>query len=171
MAARDATHAEGVRRLYDLMRRVNSPSDLGEVLQEVANAVVEGLGYGVAAISRLDGDTLVMVAVAAPDEVRTQILGRRTPLEWTFAEFSQADHWGILRYVPHGRDVPTELYESMWVPDFQPSEGPDGWHPLDALYAPLHSADGALLGMMSVDLPPDNRVPDQQQRELLEMFV
>ena len=171
MAAPDATHAEGVRRLYDLMRRVNSPSDLGEVLQEVANAVVEGLGYGVAAISRLDGDTLVMVAVAAPEEVRSQILGRRTPLEWTFAEFSHADHWGILRYVPHSRDVPAELYESMWVPDIVPDDEPDSWHPLDALYAPLYSADGALLGMMSVDLPPGNRVPDQQQRELLEMFV
>jgi signal transduction histidine kinase len=170
MAATDAAHVEGVRRLYDLMRRVNSPSDLAEVLEEVANAVVEGLGYGVAAISRLEGDTLVMTAVAGPEDVRQQILGRRTPSSDVFEEFSQADRWGILRYVPHGR-VPTEAYDNLWVPDFVPDDAPDAWHPLDALYAPLYSADGVVLGNMSVDLPPDNRVPDQQQRELLEMFV
>ncbi len=170
MGTADASQAEGVRRLYDLMRRVNSPSDLGEVLEEVANAVVEGLGYGVAAISRLEGDTLVMTAVAAPEDVRRKILGRRTPVAETFAEFSQADRWGILRYVPHGR-VSTDFYEHMWVPEFVPGDAPDSWHPLDALYAPLYSADGALLGNMAVDLPPGNRVPDQQQRELLEMFV
>ncbi|NYD42184.1 sensor histidine kinase [Nocardioides panaciterrulae] len=170
MGAADTAHAEGVRRLYDLMRRVNSPSDLGEVLEEAANAVVEGLGYGVAAISRLEGDTLVMTAVAAPEDVRRQILGRRTPVAETFAEFMQADRWGILRYVPYGR-VSTDFYKNMWVPDIVPGDAPDSWHPLDALYAPLDSADGALLGNMAVDLPPGNRVPDQQQRELLEMFV
>jgi signal transduction histidine kinase len=170
MAATDTVHAAGVRRLYDLMRRVNSPSDLSEVLQEVANAVVEGLGYGVAAISRLEGEIMVVTGVAGPDDVRQQIMGRRTPASEIFEEFSQADRWGILRYVPHGR-VPTEAYNNLWVPDFVPEDAPDAWHPLDALYAPLYSADGVLLGNMSVDLPPGNRVPDQQQRELLEMFV
>lgn len=170
MHTSDTFHAEGVRRLYDVMRRVNSPSDLGDVLQEVVNGVVEGLGYGVAVISRLEGDELVMTAVAGPDEVRDAILGRRTPQAVIFNEFAQADHWGILRYVPHDR-LPPETLEIAWVPDYEPEEGPDAWHPLDALYAPLYSADGRLLGNMSVDLPPGNRAPSQQQRELLEMFV
>ncbi|MFC6285757.1 sensor histidine kinase [Nocardioides sp. GCM10027113] len=170
MTAREMTHAEGVRRLAELMRRVNSPNDLGDVLQEVAHGVVEGLGYGVAAISRLEGDTLVMVAVAGPEEVREAIIGRRTPSSDIFDEFAAADQWGILRYVPHGR-VPTEAYNNLWIPDFEPDDDPESWHPLDALYAPLYSADGVILGNMSVDLPPDNRIPNQEQRDLLEMFV
>ena len=51
------------------------------------------------------------------------------------------------------------------------SDDPDAWHPLDTLYAPLYSSNGELLGNMAVDLPPGNKVPDQQGRELLEMFV
>ena len=171
MARSDTFPAEGVRRLYEVTRRVSSSTDLAEVLEEIARGVVEGLGYGVAAISRLEGDTLVMAGVAGNDEVREEIVGRRTPAENILGrEFSIADHWGILRFVPHDR-LPPEQIESLWVPDLEVSDDPDAWHPLDALYAPLYSADGVLLGNMAVDLPPDNKIPDQQQRELLEMFV
>lgn len=162
--------AHAVGRLFELMRRVNSSTDTAELLEEIVRGVVDVLGYGVAAIARLDGDTLVMTACAGPEEARQQILGRRTPAEHILDEFRQADRWGILRYVPHGRMDDARL-RAAWLPDFVPDEGPDAWHPEDALYAPLYSATGELLGNMAVDLPPDNRVPDVAERELLEMFV
>lgn len=170
MATSTTTPTDGVRRLYDLMRRVNSPHELSEVLHEVANGVVEGLGYGIAAISVLEGETLVMTAVAGPEEVRQAILGRRTPMADVFEEFSHADEWGILRFVPHDRLDP-ETTPYAWRPDYEPDDDPGAWHPMDALYAPLLSADGRLLGNMSVDLPPGGRVPEVADRELLEMFV
>ena len=171
MARFDTFHADGVRRLYEVTRRVNSSADLAEVLEEIATGVCEGLGYGVAAISRLEGDTLVMAAVGGDDAVREEIIGRRTPAEQVLGqEFSLADHWGILRFVPHDR-LPPEQIQSLWVPDIEVSDNPEDWHPLDALYAPLYSSTGKLLGNMAVDLPPDNKIPNQQQRELLEMFV
>lgn len=171
MSAFDTFRADGVRRLYEVTRRVNSSADLAEVLEEIATGVCEGLGYGVAAISRLEGDTLVMAAVGGDDEVRDEIIGRRTPADQVLGrEFSIADHWGILRFVPHDR-LPPEQISSLWVPDIEVSDAPDAWHPLDALYAPLYSSSGRLLGNMAVDLPPDNKVPNQQARELLEMFA
>ena len=102
--------------------------------------------------------------------MREQIIGRRTPVASIFNEFAQADEWGVLRFVPHDR-LPNALEESAWVPDFEPGTSADSWHPLDALYAPLYSATGQLLGNMSVDLPPGNRIPNREERELLEMFV
>jgi signal transduction histidine kinase len=152
------------------MLRVNSSTDLSEVLDEIARGVVEVLGYGIAAIARLEGETFVMTTVAGPEEVREQIIGRRTPVASIFNEFAAADEWGVLRFVPHGR-MPDELEAAAWVPEFQPDAAPDAWHPLDALYAPLYSATGQLLGNMSVDLPPGNRIPNKEERELLEMFV
>jgi signal transduction histidine kinase len=152
------------------MRRVNSSSDPADVLEEIARGVVEVLGFGVAAIARLEGDTLVMTTVAGPEDVRAQIIGRRTPVSAILNEFAQADEWGILRYVPHGR-LPDEIMGAAWIPDIEPSAADDAWHPLDALYAPLYSATGELLGNMSVDLPPGNRIPGRRDRELLEMFV
>ncbi len=170
MQLTESPRAEGFRRLYELMLRVNSSTDLSEVLDEIARGVVEVLGYGIAAIARLEGDTFVMTTVAGPDEVRRQIIGRRTPVASIFNEFAQADEWGVLRFVPHDR-MPDALEESAWVPDFEPGTSPESWHPLDALYAPLYSATGQLLGNMSVDLPPGNRIPNREERELLEMFV
>ncbi len=170
MQLTESPRAEGIRRLYELMLRVNSSTDLSEVLDEIARGVVEVLGYGIAAIARLEGDTFVMTTVAGPEEVREQIIGRRTPVASIFNEFAQADEWGVLRFVPHDR-MPDALEESAWVPDFEPGTSADAWHPLDALYAPLYSATGQLLGNMSVDLPPGNRIPNREERELLEMFV
>ena len=166
----ESPRAEGIRRLYELMLRVNSSTDLSEVLDEIARGVVEVLGSGIAAIARLEGEAFVMTTVAGSEEVREQIIGRRTPVASIFNEFAQADEWGVLRFVPHDR-MPDALEESAWVPDFEPDSGPDAWHPLDALYAPLYSATGQLLGNMSVDLPPGNRIPNRDERELLEMFV
>jgi signal transduction histidine kinase len=170
MTATEAPRPDGVRKLYELMRRVNSSSDPADVLEEIARGVVEVLGFGVAAIARLQGDTLVMTTVAGPEDVRAQIIGRRTPVSAILNEFAQADEWGVLRYVPHGR-LPDEIMGAAWIPDIEPSSDPEAWHPLDALYAPLYSATGELLGNMSVDLPPGNRIPGRRDRELLEMFV
>ena len=163
--------ADLVRRLYDVTRRVQSSEDLPAVLEEIASGVTEGLGFGVAAISRLEGDQLVIVAVAGPDELRDHFIGRRIPAQRVLQrEFSIADHWGILRFVPHHRQDEATL-ESLWVPDIEVGQEPDDWHPLDTLYGPLYSPTGELIGNMAVDLPPNNKVPNAQQRELLEMFV
>ncbi len=165
-----SSRPEALRRLYRLMQRVNASADLSEVLDEVAHGVVEVLGFGVAAISRLEADTLVMTNVAAPPHVRDLLLGRRTPVASLVNEFDLADEWGVLRFLPHDR-LPAPLEEAAWVPDLEPSAVEGAWHPLDTLYAPLWSATGRLLGNMSVDLPADGMVPGELERELLEMFV
>ena len=165
-----ASSVQALQRLSELVRRVNSSTDTTEMLQEIVRGVHEVLGYGVAAISQLEGDSLVMVAVAGPEDVRKQLLGRRTQAASILDEYRAADHWGILRYVPHGRMDPELLY-AAWTPDIAPSDDPDAWHPDDALYAPLYSATGELLGNMSVDLPPGLCVPVQAERDLLEIFV
>lgn len=157
-------------RLAELMRRVNSSTDTEVILEEIAHGVVDVLGYGVAAIARLEGDTLVMTHVAGPPDVVAQILHRRTPAEQILDEFREADKWGILRFVPAGRMSAARL-QAAWIPEFQPTGDPDAWHPEHALYAPLYSAGGELLGNMAVDLPADGRVPDEADRELLEMFA
>jgi signal transduction histidine kinase len=152
------------------MRRVNSSTDTEVILEEIAHGVVDVLGYGVAAIARLEGDVLVMTHVAGPPDVVAQILHRRTPAEQILDEFREADKWGILRFVPAGR-MSAERLEAAWIPEFEASEDPDAWHPEHALYAPLYSAAGELLGNMAVDLPADGKVPDEADRELLEMFA
>ena len=159
-----------MRRLSELMRRVNASTDTQDVLEEIAHGVVDVLGYGVAAIARIEGDALVMTNVAGPPEVVDQILGRRTPSDQIMDEFRQAERWGILRYIPPGRMTDARL-NAAWIPDVEIVDDDDSWHPEASLYAPLYSATGELLGNMAVDLPPGGRIPGPDDRELLEMFV
>ncbi len=170
MTSAEAGELAVVRRLYEVMGRINAGADLGEVLDSIAQCVVDVLGFGIAAISRLDGETLVMTAVAGDEEVKSQILGVRTPISEIITEFEVADEWGILRFVPHDR-MPSEEMRSVWIPDIESTGEADAWDPLDALYAPLFSPTGELLGNMSVDLPPGNKIPNKANREILEMFI
>ncbi|GAA1931577.1 sensor histidine kinase [Nocardioides hwasunensis] len=161
---------DALKRLAELMRRVNSSTDTEVILEEIARGVVDVLGYGVAAIARLEGEMLVMTHVAGPPEVVSQILHRRTPAEQILDEFREADKWGILRFIPAGR-MSEERLRAAWIPEFHPDSASDAWHPEHALYAPLYSSSGELLGNMAVDLPADGKVPHEADRELLEMFA
>lgn len=159
-----------LRRMHHLMSSVNGGLDLEEMLQTVVEGVCDIVGFRVAVISQIRSDeTLEVVAVAGDDEARETLLGQRTPIDRIFEEFAVADYWGSLRFVPHER-APGEV-PLGWVPDFEPTDDPDAWHPLDALFAPLYDPTGALSGMLSVDLPYDGRRPGQMQRDVLEMYA
>jgi diguanylate cyclase (GGDEF)-like protein/PAS domain S-box-containing protein len=158
------------RLLHDLVGRVNGCRTLPDTLQAVADGVVAVVGFDVAAVSYRHADgTFETVAVAGDDEARRQLLGARKDPTAYDGEFAMAESWGTLRFVPHER-LP-EGKAQGWVPDVDVLTGLDAWHPMDALFAPLSSSTGELVGMLSVDLPRDRRRPGAFQREMLEMFA
>jgi diguanylate cyclase (GGDEF)-like protein/PAS domain S-box-containing protein len=162
-----------LRRLYELIGRLNGGRSLPAVLQSVVDGVVEALGFSVAVVNLVHADgSFEVFAVAGSDDARAELLGSRSPQGAFDAEFAVAEHWGGLRFVPHDR-IPDDAITG-WIPpaDLGPTvEGADAWHPWDALFAPLTSPSGELVGMLSVDLPHDGRRPGALQRELLEMFA
>lgn len=139
-------------------------------LQLIAEGVTQLAGFGVAGIGVVREDQLEMVAVAGNEEARQELIGTRTPLYLIQAELDQADDWGPLRFIPHGRLGP-EAGTRGWIPDIEPGDGPDAWHPLDALRAPLYDAAGTLRGLLSIDLPVDGRRPGEAQRRVLEKYA
>jgi len=167
--ARNDDHAV-LRRLPELIGKVNRCHSLMSTLQAVADGVVDVVGFDVAAISyvHLDGSFEVL-AVAGDPAAREHLLGQCLPADAFDAEFEVAERWGSLGFVPHDR-LPNGPGEG-WVPDLEPIDHADAWHPLDALFAPLCSPSGELVGMLSVDLPHDRRRPGPLQREILEMFA
>ena len=159
-----------LRDVQRLIVRLNAGADLAATLRAVVDGVVEGLGFEVAVVSLVHDDkTVEAVAIAGPQDVSDTLLGRRTPLDKWERAFARSQPWGALRYEPHDLadldDIPS------WVPDVPVVDDPHAWHPLDALYAPLHSISGDLVGVLSVDLPRDGRKPGELQREMLEMYA
>jgi signal transduction histidine kinase len=141
-----------------------------EGLQLIAEGVTELVGFGVAVVSVVHNDQLEVVAVAGDEKVRSEIHGTRTPIDTLKAELDKADSWGLMQFVPHER-LNDEVLATGWVPDIEPLDIPDAWHPLDLLIAPLHGSDGELLGTMAIDLPLDGRRPGPEQRRMLEKYA
>ncbi|MFA6298491.1 MAG: hypothetical protein WC642_04950, partial [Nocardioides sp.] len=141
-----------------------------ESVQLIAEGVTEMVGFQVAIISVVRGEALRAVAVAGSDEAREQLLGSATPMQVIHDEVARADDWGRFKFVPYDRQGgPSADYG--WVPDFVPEDGPDAWHPLDLLIAPLHDDAGNVVGLLSIDLPVSGRRPDVGQRSLLEKYA
>lgn len=143
-----------------------------DALRLIAEGVTKVAGFGIAAISvaRSDGKLEVM-AVAGSDEARASLQGRRTPLDQLSRELEKADDWGLFKFVPHERLDPEVLHQWGWVPDIEPIEGADAWHPLDLLLAPLNDDEGQLRGTLSIDLPVDGRRPGEEQRKVLNTYA
>ena len=166
---RDAS-LPALRELQRLILRLNAGPDLSATLRAVVDGVVEGLGFGVATVNLVNDDgTMEVVTVAGPPEVSDTLLGSVTDLATWEDEIDRARRWGLLRYQPH--TAPDNEAIPSWVPDTPASDDPDAWHPDDWLFAPLHSVSGALVGVLSVDLPVGGKRPDETQRALLEMYA
>lgn len=160
--------------LHEVITGVHSTIGVENTVQAVTDAVVTFGGFGVAAVSvSRPGGSMEMVAVAGSDDAKEQLLGSRKPRRAYDEEFDVAQRWGTLLFVPHER-LP-DADQRGWIP--QAAGTARGlsrrrvWHPLDALYAPLHASTGEFVGVLSVDLPVNGRRPGRRQRELLEILA
>lgn len=169
----EASRHAALRSLQRLIARLNASRDLSETLQTVVEGVVDGLGFGVAAVNVVREDGRLEVAAAAGrEEMREALLGQVGEREDWDAALAVGDAWGALRFLPHDRYSAASEALPDWIPDVPACADDTGaWHPLDALFAPLLATSGGLVGVLSVDLPADGRLPQPEQCELLEMYA
>ncbi|CAN5506731.1 hypothetical protein BH10ACT10_BH10ACT10_15470 [soil metagenome] len=145
--------------------------DLQTMLDLLAQTIVSTLGFGVAVINivRRDG-SLEVASVAGDEKARTMLLGTVDSAEIWDGLLAASEPWGRLRFADHRNEA--AYYEMLsWVPDIEPIDAEDAWHPEDALFAPLISADGRRVGVLSVDLPHDGRRPNTATCKALEGFA
>ncbi|HEU4568288.1 MAG TPA: ATP-binding protein [Marmoricola sp.] len=156
--------------INEVLAEAWSRTALQDALQQIAEGVTAVAGFGVAAVSVLrETREFEVVAVAGSDDCRETLLGNFTPLSDIEAELAVAEEWGQLRFVPHER-LP-EGVALGWVPDEEPLDVENAWHPLDLLVAPLLDDEGRWRGLLAVDLPEDGLRPDEARRRTLEMYA
>jgi signal transduction histidine kinase len=166
----DVEREDPARLINEVLAEAWSRTALQDALQQIAEGVTEVAGFGVAAVSVLrESGEFEVVAVAGSDDCRETLLGNFTPLSDIEAELAVAEEWGRLRFVPHER-LP-EGVALGWIPDEEPLDVENAWHPLDLLVAPLLDDDGRWRGLLAVDLPEDGLRPDEARRRTLETYA
>jgi diguanylate cyclase (GGDEF)-like protein len=141
--------------------------ELEPVLQTVARTTAACLGFGTAVINlyRPAWDDFHTVVVEGSDEARRLLLGQT----------STGEDWALLldpRFERRGAYVVQDFDWSQdrmatYVPPIEASTDPDRWQPEDALFGPLRSSAGELLGILSVDEPASGRRPTDDELDLL----
>src|SRR5919112_196946 len=163
-------HLQALRTLIKVSKRVHGSLDLTATLDAVAEGVVEAAGFGLAVVNlaEANGDFTV-VSAAGSEQLRQEMVGTKGSAGTWQELFRRAERWDSLYFVDHRYGVPESLY--TWVPDIPIPDDPDGWHPLDCLFAPLMAPTGEWIGVLSVALPVGGRRPGQLQREVLALFA
>lgn len=165
-----------LRQVHQAVAELNSARSLADTLQTVAEGVVNGLGYELAAVNLVqeNGD-LVVAAVAGDASAEAFLSGRvGSRVSWE-RRLSMGERWGELRFIPYTEGW---VLDEDDVPQWR-TTGPapgfaDEWHPMDRLLAPMYTAGsttGELLGVISVDRPRNGRRPGAWGREALQMYA
>jgi diguanylate cyclase (GGDEF)-like protein len=156
--------------VFERTASVRDDDDLQDVLQDVARAIGEMLGYGAVVVNvyRPAFDEMLTAAAYGSAESLHRLVGTISPNEtWTplFAErFQRVDG---AYFVPDGEFDWDALGVETYLPDFEPSDDPAAWLPGDALFVPLRDARHQLLGVISVDEPYTAMRPTDEQLEAL----
>jgi diguanylate cyclase (GGDEF)-like protein/PAS domain S-box-containing protein len=160
-----------LERLLAVVRELGAISDIDRTLDRIAEATVQFLEFGAAAINVVDVDDQVVVrAVAGPPDIR-QLLGRSSRLQYWQDLLDAAEPWGSLRFVGHQNRRLLDRIATWTSGGTAAEERPGSWHQEDSLFAPLYAPDGALLGVLSVDQPASGQRPNLEQRTVLELFA
>ena len=158
-----------LRGLLEAARAVRAGGDLQPLLEAIARAISVSLGFGTVVINlhRPAWDDFEVAVVHGSDEARRVLLGTTRSWEgWQTLLDPRFERAGTF-LVPHGEFEWEADGLVSYVPPIAAARAPEGWHPEDALFVPLRSSTGRLLGVASVDEPMDGRRPSDVQLEVL----
>ena len=148
---------------------VRSRDDLTRLLEATAATVAQELGYAAVVVNLYRpawDDYEVVVAEDQDEQARQELLGRRVqPAELDKLLDERFRRHGAF-LVPHDQ-FDFESLDMTWVTGSVAGEGPDAWHPDDALLVPLTASDGRRLAFLSLDEPLDGRRPSDAALEVL----
>ena len=160
-----------LRPMYRALAAVNAAVGLDETLQAIADGVASCTPFEhiVVNVVQADGDLRATVVVGPP-EVRDALLGvvnERTAMDQMV---KGARAWGNLRFL----DSMDEGAEgvNVFIPEMDVDEAdPQAWRPEYGLLAPMYDAHGEMIGLLSMDVPVDGRIPPFWVVEVLEAFT
>src|ERR671930_1524452 len=164
-----ASSVSHLRGLLEVTRLLRADEDLDSLLNACARTVSESLGFATVVITlyRPAFNDFAVTSVHGSDAARDVLMGAvREWKDWAPLLDERFLRRGAY-LIEHDAFDWESVEQTSFVPDIEPSEDPDAWHPEDALIVPLQRSDEQLLGMMSVDEPAHGRKPSDAELDVL----
>jgi len=168
--------AEQLAALAELGRSFRSDRPLEAILEDVAYAIQEHVGFNVVLISVVEGEPPYLRRIAAaglPIAVFEEMKKVRQPLERITNILTEEYRMGRCYFFPHQKKEKwakgLHIYNPMKEPEKPLPEG--HWHPDDMLLVPFYGSSGEILGIISVDDPYDGLLPSRSTLDALETFA
>ncbi len=166
---RQSTIFSRLRGLLEVTRLVRGGEELPGLLHAIARTVSDSLGYRTVVVNlyRREWNDLTVSTVYGSDEAREALLGQvREIVDWEPLLDERFLQRGA--YLVRAGDFDWSEYTgTTYTPDITISDDPNAWHPDDALFAPMRTTDGSLLGILSVDEPLSGRRPSGDEIDVL----
>ena len=169
--------AEQLARLSEISRAFRTDQQLSAVLEDIAYAINETLGFNVVLISVMQGDPPMLQRVAGagiPIVEMKQLKATSQSPEVVLDLMQERFRLGAQSYyIPH-------TYKEIWEerldtylgqPEDVQRSDEDCWNIDDLCFSPLYNSEHSLIGVISVDNPRDGRIPTQQTMETMELFA
>ncbi len=167
--------AQQMSHLLSVSQGARSDRPLEEILEDVAYAIQEAVGFNVVLVSVVEGNPPMLRRVASaglPLREFEEMKRHLQPVERLERLFQEEFRISNSYFLPHERPVAGLEALHTYTPMRPETEVREGqWHPEDMLLVPLRGATGQLVGLISVDDPQDRLRPSQQVVEALEIFA
>ncbi|RMF52978.1 MAG: GAF domain-containing protein, partial [Chloroflexota bacterium] len=167
---------EQLNQLFEIGRMVNSGEPIEDVLEVVAHAISETIGFDIVMISLVDRrmqGTRRIAQSGLPLQKWEEARRVSVPLNRLEQLFKPDFRISNSYFIPAEQQNRQQLDISFVevTPSETPRTGPNAWRPEDLLLVPLRSADGELIGVISVDEPRNGLRPNLRTIEALETFA
>ncbi len=182
--------AEQLSRIFELISELMYVRDLDHLLEDVLKTLAQLLGIKRMTVGVRDEErgTFVVQAVHGYEKANAEAIKRlEFPIErvdfmldpYSHKITSSPVRWRkkIGRrtyYVPtEGSDFETS--DSVYYPDMEsikrPRKSKDHWHALDYIDTFIFNREGVVVAYLEILKPRDDRVPDQEAIEVIEIFA
>jgi PAS domain S-box-containing protein len=165
-----------LNQLFELGRMVTSGENIEDVLEAVAHAISDTIGFNIVVMSLVDSRAKVTRRMAQSGMTlqKWEEARRVTPplsnLEYLLKpEYRLSNSYFIPAEQQDWRNLNLPLIAGP-QPE-TPRVGTHEWHPEDILIVPLRSSEGELIGLISVDDPRNALRPNVRVIEALETFA
>ena len=163
--------AKSLDLILDIIKILSGNLSIPQIAERIVKISNEKLGFGIALVSILDqkqGVFIRMNGVGIPYEEFKQLAQSPIKLEHykklMQKKFKMSQSY-LIRWWHEEKDF---LDDTSYTP---PSEQSGEWNPKDMLLVPINDEKDSLIGVLSVDNPPNGTVPDRSLLMSLEILA